>query len=121
MSIPISTPTIVTMANPRSAPKPMYPSGIMAAMVVVAAAKMVVKALLMRSLKTFSVGSSPLSWWSTSSVIIIRWSMPVPMTAIMAVRLARSSCQLTAAANPRIITTSPIVVESIGIMTSLCL
>ena len=93
MKIPISSPTIVTIAKPRNVPSAINASASIATMVVVAETNIIPNANEIR-FRYMLVEDLPPE--STSSVIITNWSTPVPITAIIPAMLARSNCHFPA-------------------------
>src|SRR5271157_359656 len=114
MSIPMNTPSMVVMANPWREPKPMYHRGIMATTTVAAEETMILNAVDSFCSTFLVVGALPVV--ITSSVMMISWSMPVPMTAMMPATLGRSISQWMNAATPSRITTSNMEVRNMGSM-----
>ena len=104
MTTPTNTPRIVVTAKPTSLPrpKPKKIRGVMVATIVAPVATTIVKALFVR----VSRDSCCIFWKlprNNSSMIIIWWFTPVPMTATSPATDARSMLTLKKDANPDVL------------------
>ena len=110
MNIPIMMPMMVVTANPLTSPAPAFHSGIIAAIMVAAAPKMMPNARLIFCFQfKYSV-----SFRSASSVMMIWSSTPVPTAATSPAMLAKSMFHPMSAAMPSVMNISLLTMIMMG-------